>query len=109
MTKRLTQLFEFLQLDENDAFTLYSIAYEYMQLAEYDNAITFFERLKKAKPDYTGLYLHLGKCYEKIDETAQGVAIFQAGLIICEQTKDTHAYAELKNVIQNRDLGIEDD
>lgn len=109
MANRLDQLFHFLLLDENDAFTLYSIGYEYMQLEEFDKAIIYFERLRKKQASYTGVYFHLGKCYEKLGKPELGMEIFQKGLAICEAAKDTHAYAELKNLIQNRELGIEED
>lgn len=105
---RLEQLFTFLQADENDTFTLYSIAYEYMQLQDFAKSIEFFERLRSLNPQYTGLYYHLGIAYEKAGQPEKGMEIFCKGMEIAAQMKDNHALSELKNIYQNREMGIED-
>jgi tetratricopeptide (TPR) repeat protein len=109
MTPRLAQLLAFWEMDKTDSFTLYSIAYEYMQQYNIAEAIRFFEMLRKQKPEYTGLYYHLGKCYEQLDDPNTAMAVFEEGVKIAEQEKDFHARAELQNLIQNRLLGIEED
>ena len=106
---RLNQLYGFLEMDAKDAFTLYSIGYEYMLLSDWEKAVDYFEQLRSLHPDYTGVYYHLGKCYEKLGKPEEGMTVFEAGLAAAERKQDTHALAELKNLIQNRCLGIYDD
>jgi len=105
---RLEQLFSFLQADPNDTFTLYSIAYEYMQLRDFPKAIEYFEQLRTVNPNYTGLYYHLGIVYEKVGQPEKGMEIFQKGIEIASEMKDQHALSELKNIYQNREMGIAD-
>lgn len=108
MTNRINQLLSFLELDPNDAFTLYSLAHEYKQIAEIEKAISYFEELRTKQPTYTGLYYHLGKCYEDIAQADKGMEIFLLGVQIAEQQKDMHALSELRTLIVNREMGIED-
>jgi tetratricopeptide (TPR) repeat protein len=105
---RLEQLFSFLQADANDTFTLYSIAYEYMQLQDFPKSVEYFERLRAVNPQYTGLYYHLGIVYEKMGQADKGMEIFQKGIEVATAVKDLHALSELKNIYQNREMGIED-
>ncbi len=106
---RLNQLYLYLKMDETDSFSLYSIAYEYMMLKDWELAIVYFERLRAIHPDYTGLYYHLGKIYEKKGEMEEGMTIFMTGIREAEQKNDLHALSELKNLVQNRKMGIYDE
>lgn len=106
---RIDQFLSFLAIDPNDAFTLYSLAYEYMQHGDTKTGIHYFEHLREKHPNYTGLYYHLGKAYESIGEKEKGLSIFQIGAEIAEEQKDNHALAELKGLLTNREMGIEED
>lgn len=106
---RIDKLKQFFAQDPQDAFTLYSLAHEYQQMQDWEQAILYFEQLRAAHPTYTGLYYHLGRCYEKVNQAAKGLEIFYLGKDICTQTGDTHALAELSNTIINREMGIDDD
>ncbi|MBX7241104.1 MAG: hypothetical protein K1X92_05090 [Bacteroidia bacterium] len=107
--EKLHKLYLFLKMDETDAFSLYSIAYEYMLLKNSELAIIYFEKLRSIHPDYTGLYFHLGKMYEQAGNPEEGMKIFLEGIKAAEQKKDTHALSELRNLVQNRNMGIMDD
>lgn len=105
---RITQLLSFLELVPQDAFTLYSLAYEYMNLEEYEVANQYFERLHAAQPDYVGMYYHWGRCLEKMNEPEKAMSVFREGVAVAQRISDTHALAELNNTILNRELGIDD-
>ncbi len=106
---RIEQLLSFLAIDANDAFTLYSLAHEHKQAGEMEKALAYFEELREKHPTYTGLYYHLGKVYEAIGEKEKGMAIFEIGVQIAEKQRDMHALAELRTLIVNREMGIEED
>lgn len=105
---RIEQLLSFLAIDEYDAFTLYSLGHEYKQMGEIEKAVNYFEQLRQKHPNYTGLYYHLGKAYEEIGEMEMGMKIFDIGVQIAEKQKDMHALSELRTLIVNREMGIED-
>jgi tetratricopeptide (TPR) repeat protein len=103
---RLEQLFSFLEAAPNDPFTLYSIAYEYMQAGDFQEAIKYFLRLKEADPEYVGLYYHLGRCWAEIEEEEKAIATYRAGMAIAERKRDPHALSELRGAL-NQALGMD--
>ncbi|MEO0468626.1 MAG: tetratricopeptide repeat protein [Bacteroidota bacterium] len=107
---RLDRLFTFLQRAPEDAFTLYSIAYEYVQMAEWDEALNYFTKLKALHPDYVGLYYHLGKTYERLDQKETAISTYEEGLVVAQKQKDFHARSELQRALnQATGLDFEDD
>lgn len=98
---RLQQLLTFLKEDPDDPFTLYSIAYEYVIQEDFKQAIIFFERLKHKHPNYIGLYLHLGKSYEKINNSEQALKIYTQGLNISTIKNRPRAHSELQQAIRD--------
>lgn len=95
----LNRLFSFLEKDPEDAFTLYSIAYEYAKGDQHLSAIQYFQKLRKVHPQYVGLYYHLGKSYEKEQQEEKAAAIYQEGIKMARQQRDTHALSELQNAL----------
>lgn len=100
-TERLTQLFQFLSLDPTDAFTRYSIAYEYMGLEKYDKAEEHFGILVEEHPGYIGTYYHYGACLLELDKKEEAEAIFEKGMEIARAAREVHALAELQNAYNN--------
>ena len=107
MTDRLTQLFRFLDLDPTDAFTRYSIAYEYRQLAQWALAAEHFEALLAQHPNYVGAYYHLGHTYLRLKELDKATQIFNAGIEYARKNNDAHAQSELRNALTNLELGLD--
>lgn len=105
-TPRLDKLFEFLQKAPTDAFTLYSIAYEYMNQGKNESAVTFFTQLLELNPEYVGAYYHLGKTLEKLNKPQKADAIYQTGIGIARKKADFHALAELTSA-RNSLLGLD--
>lgn len=105
---RIAQLLSFLEIDANDAFTLYSLAHEYKQIGEIEKAILYFEQLREKHPNYTGLYYHLGKAYQALGEIEKGMEIFQLGVKIAENQKDMHSLSELRTLIVNQEMGLDE-
>ncbi|MEZ4688510.1 MAG: tetratricopeptide repeat protein [Bacteroidia bacterium] len=100
-SERLSQLFQFLSLDPDDAFTRYSIAYEYMQLENPAEAIRHFRLLLEAQPDYLGAYLHYGGCLLHLGKRDEAEGIFETGMQKARAVRDQHALAELQAAYNN--------
>ncbi len=105
---RLKRLFDFLKKAPNDAFTLYSIAYEYQQKEDWVEAQKYFEQLKSLHPDYIGLYYHLGAVLERQAQTEQAINIYKEGISLAQQKRERHALSELQRAL-NTAMGIDDD
>ncbi|MFK7922169.1 MAG: heme biosynthesis protein HemY [Bacteroidia bacterium] len=105
---RLQRLFDFLQKAPNDAFTLYSIAYEYQQMEQWAEAQKYFEQLKDQQPDYIGLYYHLGAVFERQGETDSAITVYKEGIALAQQKRERHALSELERALSTV-LGVDDD
>jgi tetratricopeptide (TPR) repeat protein len=104
---RLTQLLSFYQDAPNDPFILFALAKEYEGLGQQDLALQHYLELKEKQADYVGLYYHLGKLYEALQEEKTAWAIYSEGMTIARQKGDQHALSELAGARLN--LGDEDD
>src|SRR5947207_1597589 len=63
---RIEQLKKFLGQNSNDSFVLYALAIEYVNIGDDETALDYFKKILQHHPDYTGLYYHLGKLYERM-------------------------------------------
>lgn len=105
---RLTQLLDFLSQAPQDAFNLYSVAYEYLQRGNLEKAETYFLRLKELHPDYVGLYYHLGKIHVQKSNFEEAQKVFLAGKAEAKKAGDRHAEGELDRAIQQVRDELED-
>lgn len=103
---RLSQLLQFLERAPKDAFTLYSIAYEFLNRNEHEKALKYFRDLKNIDPNYTGTYYHLGKTLEKLDRKKEAIGIYKEGIQITQKLRDFHALSELRTAL-NSALGLD--
>jgi tetratricopeptide (TPR) repeat protein len=103
---KLDTLLKFLEADPEDAFTLYSIAYEYNKRQEYEKAVTYFRQLRELHPDYVGLYYHLGKALEALQQTDEAEQAYRQGMSIARREGELHSLSELQSAL-NKVLGLD--
>ncbi len=106
-TKRLEQLFQFLENSSGDSFLHFAIAKEYEKLEDWDNALAFYLKIVQNEPDYVGLYYHLGKLYEVLQDPNTAFSIYKKGMDIAQKIADRHAYNELATA--KLELGDDED
>lgn len=92
---RLDQLQKLLDESPHDSFLLFALAKEYEKLGNDQQALEWFLRLHKNDPAYVGLYYHLGKLYERLQQPAQAFRTYQEGMDVARQQGDQHALSEL--------------
>lgn len=97
--KRIEKLKEFLVRDPSDSFSKFALALEYVNLSELDKARTLFEDLQSNDPDYLGVYYHLGKLYEKLDEAGLAIITYNKGIEAAENAGDEHSASELHQAL----------
>ena len=79
-------------------------------MAEWDEALNYFTKLKGLHPDYVGTYYHLGKTLEQLDRKEEAISIYQTGMQVAQKQKDFHARSELQRALnQATGLDFEDD
>lgn len=107
---RLAKLLEFLQSDPNDPFVLYALATEYNTSNDTEKALEYYLKLTTDHPDYVGTYYHLGKLYEKLQQSDKAIVVYQSGMAVARNKRDMHAFSELQGAYNSAaGLDYEDD
>lgn len=92
---RLEQLMSLYSESPNDAFLQFAIAKEHEKNGNEQEALHWYLQLKNVQSHYVGLYYHLGKLYERLQDIPMAVATYRTGIEIAKEVKDHHALSEL--------------
>jgi tetratricopeptide (TPR) repeat protein len=95
-SKRLEQLYQFLEERPEDEFLLFAIAKEYEKLNNEEKAEKYYLKLQGLHPNYVGTYYHLGKLYERADDEELAIEIYEKGMKVAKSIGDKHAFGELR-------------
>lgn len=98
--ERIEQLRKFIKESPNDSFLKHALALEYVKLGDDETARRLFEELLAANPGYVGSYYHLGKLFERMDETDAAVAWYEKGMQVAKEKGEQHAYGELRGALE---------
>lgn len=85
----------------NEPFLLFALAKEHEKTGDLEQAEQFFLTLQQVDPQYTGLYYHLGKLYEKQQNIEAALNVYKRGIDICRTVGDRHAMSELQGALLN--------
>lgn len=92
---RLEQLQSLLADEPNEPFLLFAIAKEFEGMNDLTQARAHYERLRTTTPQYVGVYYHLGKLYERLDDPDLAVQTYTEGINVAQSQGDHHAKSEL--------------
>lgn len=95
MTERMKKLEALLADDGESPFLLFAIAKEYEGIPDLKAALAQYQSLEAKSPDYVGLYYHLGKLQEKMEDLASAQATYERGMAVAKSQGDKHAHGEL--------------
>lgn len=101
---RIDQLKAFLAEDPGDSFIRYALAKEYETIGQMYQARDAYLALKADDPEYVGLYYHLGKLYEELDDLASALATYTEGIDVAKKATDFHALSELNTARVNLEM-----
>ena len=104
---RLEQLFQFLEGSPEDPFLLFAIAKEYEKQENWEQTLEYYLKIVSKTPDYIGVYYHLGKLYEILDQLEKAFHTYKKGMNIARTAGDQHALSELAAAKLN--LGDDED
>ena len=95
---RIEQLEKFLEQNPNDSFVLYALATEHVNLGDDESALNYFKKILTHDPDYTGMYYHVGKLYQRKGQNDLAEQTFLEGM---KRTlgKDAHTHQELQEAL----------
>lgn len=105
MSQRLQVLQQLLEKNPDDSFALFAIAKEFEKMNDPDQALEYYNRLRRSDPGYVGLYYHLGKLYEKKNRPDDALKAYKEGIDVARKAGDMHALSELNEAR----LGVDED
>ena len=105
--KRIDKLLQFLADSPNDSFLKFAVAKEHEKSNTLEKALKFYLDIYENDPEYIGLYYHLGKLYEEIDEKHLALNTYKEGIAIGKKQGDFHSVSELNNARTNLEIEMD--
>lgn len=102
--KRLEMLEKMVEAGQADAFARYALALEYRKLERYADALSTFEALRDAAPDYLPMYLMAGQLLvEDLADAEAARPWLEQGIALAEEQGDPKALSELSDALADLD------
>jgi predicted Zn-dependent protease len=92
---RIAMLTEILTQNPNDAFARYGLAMEYANAAQLESALSEFEKLLAAHPDYTAGYFMAAQTLVKANRVDEAKRMLTDGISSARRTGNNHAQSEM--------------
>src|SRR5208283_3092488 len=97
---RVATLQDILKENPNDAFTRYALGLEYSGAGETEAALTEFDRLLAAHPDYTNGYFMAAQVLDRAGRFDEARAMLQKGIESARQSNNRHAVSEMEAMLE---------
>jgi Tfp pilus assembly protein PilF len=104
----ISKLAKQLKESPNDSFLKFALALELLKIGENKKAQSLFKNILASDPEYVGVYYHLGKLYEELEENNLALSCYKDGIQIATKLKDQHTRSELQGALINLEMEIED-
>ncbi len=98
--ERIEKLKQFLQASPGDSFIQHALALEYIKLGDDSTARRLFEELLNREPSYVGSYYHLGKLFERNNDSDGAIKWYEKGMEEARRAGESHAYGELRGALE---------
>jgi tetratricopeptide (TPR) repeat protein len=102
---RVAALKEILDANPEDAFARYALGLEYSGAGETDAALTEFQRLLAAHPDYTNGYFMAAQTLARAERKEEAQSLLQQGIECARRTQNQHALAEMEAMLDELEQG----
>jgi tetratricopeptide (TPR) repeat protein len=96
---RLETLKSMLAQDPQNSFARYGIAMEYANSGDLEKAVSEFQTLLAANPDYAAAYFHCGQTLEKLGRVEDAAAMYSQGIETTTRLGDLHTRSELQQAL----------
>jgi len=97
--ERIATLQQVLDANPNDAFARYALGLEYSGSGDTEAALSEFQRLLAAHPDYTNGYFMAAQTLMRADRADEARAMLERGIECARRTRNQHAMAEMEGML----------
>ncbi|MEX1010974.1 MAG: tetratricopeptide repeat protein [Balneolaceae bacterium] len=101
--KKIARLARFVQRDPTDSFSKFALALELLKNNEGEKALQIFESIYRLDPGYLGIYYHLGKLYETLEQNGRARKLYLEGAELARSRSEQRTLEELEEALQNMD------
>lgn len=98
---RVAALQEILKDSPNDAFARYALGLEYSVAGDSSAALSEFEKLVAAHPDYTNGYFMAAQVLERAGRFAESRRMLEQGIASAQRTNNRHALSEMEAMLES--------
>ncbi|MEX0593148.1 MAG: tetratricopeptide repeat protein [Balneolaceae bacterium] len=97
-SRRIKQLAIRVREHPEDSFSKFALALELKKTGDGQRALALFESIRSLDPGYTGVYYHLGKTYELLQNPEQALTAYRQGLD-CTPDSEARTRSELQDAL----------
>jgi tetratricopeptide (TPR) repeat protein len=97
---RVAALQEILESNPNDAFARYALGLEYSGAGDSEAALSEFNRLLVAHPDYTNGYFMAAQVLDRAGRVDEARSMLAKGIETARQANNRHALAEMESMME---------
>jgi tetratricopeptide (TPR) repeat protein len=101
---RVSALQEILKENPNDAFARYALGLEYSGAGDTEAALSQFDKLLAAHPDYTNGYFMSAQVLDRAGRNEDACAMLQKGIDSARRTNNRHAQSEMEAMLEELQL-----
>ena len=101
---RVTALQEVLNENPNDAFARYALGLEYSGAGETEAALSEFEKLLAAHPDYTNGYFMSAQVLDRAGRGDEAQDLLRKGIESARRSNNRHAQSEMEAMLEELQL-----
>jgi tetratricopeptide (TPR) repeat protein len=96
---RVDLLNDILAQNPDDAFARYGLAMEYSKNGNLEQALSEFEKLLAANPDYTAGYFMAAQALVRAERGEEARKMLAEGIRAAQRTRNRHAQAEMEAML----------
>lgn len=105
---KIKQLARQIKNNPGDSFSKFALALEFRKEGEFKKARILFEDILSSDPEYVGVYYHLGKLYEALDQLNDAKKLYIKGIEVASRQNEQRTEKEIKEALQQLEIEIEE-
>ncbi|MBN2732304.1 MAG: tetratricopeptide repeat protein [Balneolaceae bacterium] len=104
---KIKQLAQNIKANPDDSFSKFALALEFLKQDNLQRAKILFEDVYNNDPDYVGVYYHLGKLYERLEQLDDAKKVYTEGIDVAAKQKEQRTLKELEEALAEVNIEIE--